>query len=195
VHPSYRTIRREFCTREAKYSMTPREQEEYTALRATIRERGTARVCVFVAAIVAWSALLVATVTLSATPVAVLLPLLVLASAFEAVFALHIGVERVGRYIQVFFEPDGQGWEHAAMQFGRPPGAAGLDALFSIPFGLAAMFNFVPVLIATPTREEIVFSAGAHLLFLVRLVSARAAARRQRAIDLERFRTLKQADG
>jgi hypothetical protein len=168
--------------------MTPREQEEYTALRATIRERGTARVWIFLAGVVAWAAIVVATTALASTPVATLLPLLVLAATFEAVFALHVGVERVGRYVQVFFEEDGRGWEHAAMAFGRPPGAAVVDALFSVPFGLAAIFNVAPALITNPSREELVFVAGAHALFLIRLVSARAAAARQRAVDLERFR-------
>jgi hypothetical protein len=171
--------------------MTPREQEEYTALRATIRERGTARVWIFVAGFVAWAAVVVATTALTSTPVATLLPLLVLAAAFEAVFALHVGVERVGRYIQVFFEEDDSGWEHAAMAFGRPAGAAVADALFPVPFGLAAVFNVAPALITNPTREELVFVAGAHVLFLIRLVSARAAAGRQRAVDLERFREIK----
>ena len=80
-----------------------------------------------------------------------------LASVFEAVFALHVGVERIGRYIQVFHETDrptaGQadrpsGWEHAAMAFGRPAGAATIDALFTVPFLLAALFNIAPALIA-----------------------------------------------
>ena len=39
--------------RRATKTMTGREQDEYSALRATIRERGTARVCIFVAGIAA----------------------------------------------------------------------------------------------------------------------------------------------
>src|SRR5580765_7985942 len=98
--------------------MPERAHEEYTALRATIRERGTARVCLFTAGIVAWAALTVATAALASTPVATLLPLLVLASVFEAVFALHVGVERVGRYLQVFHEiDDAASWEQTAMAF------------------------------------------------------------------------------
>ena len=54
--------------------MRERAQEEYRALRATIRERGTARVWVFIAGIVAWGAITVATATLAPTPLAVLLP-------------------------------------------------------------------------------------------------------------------------
>src|SRR4051812_50220463 len=87
--------------------MTEHAQDEYTALRATIRERGTARVCLFVGGIAAWTGAAVATAALASTPVATLLPLLLLASVFEAVFALHVGVERIGRYLQLFYETDG----------------------------------------------------------------------------------------
>src|SRR4029079_1152679 len=157
-----------------------REQEEYRALRATIRERGTARVYVFVSGFVAWGALAVATAALASTPVASLLPLIVLAAVFEAVFALHVGVERVGRYLQVFHETgEAPAWEHIAMAFGRPKDAAASDPLFSIPFLLAALFNIMPALIVRPTAAEIVFVGGAHALFVLRLVVARMASARQ----------------
>lgn len=173
--------------------MTDREQVEYSALRATIRERGTARVYIFAGGVAAWGALVAATAALASTPLATLLPLLVLAAVFEAVFALHVGVERIGRYLQVYVEADGSGWEHAAMAFGRPHGAASLDALFCLPFLVAAMFNLAPALILDPTRAELIFIAGAHALFVVRLLVAREAAKRQRAVDLQRFQQLKQA--
>jgi hypothetical protein len=171
---------------------TAREQEEYTALRATIRSRGTARIYIFVAGMAAWAAIAIATAALASPPVATLVPLLVLASVFEAVFALQIGVERVGRYIQVFHEADGEAakWEHTAMTFGRPPGAATIDALFVVPFLLAGLFNIMPALIAQPTPSELVFVGGAHALFLLRLFVARHAAATQRTIDLERFRQM-----
>jgi hypothetical protein len=173
--------------------MTEREQVEYRALRATIRERGTARVYIFAGGIAAWGALVVATAALASTPLATLLPLLVLAGVFEAVLALHVGVERVGRYIQVFHETGAAEarWEQTAMAFGRPAGAATADALFSIPFLLAALFNIAPALIVEPTRPELIFIGGAHALFVLRLLVARETARRQRAIDLERFQALK----
>lgn len=175
-------------------SLTGRDQEEYRALRATIRERGTARVCLFAGGFVAWGAMTLATAALTSTPVATLLPLLVLAALFEAIFALHIGVERIGRYIQVFHEHENdQGWEHLAMAFGRPKGAATVDALFSMPLVLATVFNVAPALLLQPTIEEIFFVGGAHALFALRLFVARAAAARQRAVDLERFARLKRA--
>jgi hypothetical protein len=197
--------------------MTAREVDEYRELRATIRQRGTARVWIFVAGIAAWAAATIATTALSSTPVATLLPLLVLASVFEAIFALHVGVERIGRYIQVFYEPDGAGgadgsgrpagsdavagpdsaggpgWEHAAMAFGRPAGAPAIDPLFSVPFLLAALFNAAPAMLLNPLQSELIFVGGAHALFVLRLVVARLAAAKQRKIDLERFQQLKRA--
>ena len=189
--------------------MTSREQDEYSALRATIRERGTARVCLFAGGIAAWAAATIATTALAATPLATLLPLIVLAAVFEAVYALHIGVERIGRYIQVFYEADPidspgppalpalpalagpPKWEHAAMAFGRPKGSASADALFTVIFVLVALFNVMPALILDPQRVELVLVGGAHALFVLRLIVARHAASTQRAIDLERFQTLK----
>jgi hypothetical protein len=130
---------------------------------------------------------------------------------FEAVFALHVGVERIGRYIPVFYEADrpgesggsvgsggpgaSVGWEHAAMAFGRPAGAAATDALFTVPFILAVLFNAAPALITDPARVELVFIGGAHALFVLRLLVARRAAGKQREIDLERFEQLKRAAG
>ena len=180
--------------------MTPRELEEYRTLRDTIRQRGTARIWVFLAGLTAWAALTVATAALAAVPVATLLPLLVLAAAFEAVFSLHVGVERIGRYVQVFFEDDSPGgaepgeirkWEHVAMTFGRPLAGANIDPLFAMFFILATVLNFVPVLTAEPIRIEVIVFGAAHLLLIGRILAAKWAASRQRAADLERFQQLK----
>lgn len=168
--------------------MTAREQEEYSALRTTIRERGTARVWIFVVGIIAWAALTTATAALASTPLAVLLPLLVLAAAFEAVFALHVGVERIGRYLQVVHA---DAWEQTATAFGRPKRAVGIDPLFSVVFLIAALFNFGPVLVVNPIGVELVFVGGGHVLFVLRVIAARASAARQRAVDLARFQELK----
>ena len=178
--------------------MTAREQDEYRALRDTIRERGTARVCLFVAGIAAWAAATIATAALSSTPLGTLLPLLVLASTFEAIFALHVGVERIGRYLQVFYETTtdeaekARQWEHTAMAFGRPAGAPTIDALFTVPFFLSAVFNLAPAMLQNPVQAELIFVGGAHALFVLRLVVARQLSAKQRAIDLARFKHLKQ---
>ena len=126
--------------------MTPREIEEYRALRATIRERGTAPgldLC--------WPGCGLGGADHrdrrpGRTPVATLLPLLVLAATFEIVFALHTGVERVGRYIQVFYESE------SATRLGthgdglRPAvsAAAASDPLFAVYFWVATVLNFIP---------------------------------------------------
>jgi len=175
-------------------STTPRDQQEYTALRATVRERGTARVWIFVVGIIGWAALTIATAAVVPTPVATLVPLLALAAVFEGVYALHIGAERIGRYLHVFHEEGdtgSPGWEHVVAAFGRPRGAPRLDALFTVPFLLAAAFNLVPALIVQPTIQELVFVAGAHVLFAIRLFAARADAARQRTVDQQRFSDLK----
>jgi hypothetical protein len=166
------------------------EQEEYRSLRATIRERGTARIWVFLFGIVAWAALITATAALAALPVATLLPLLVLVAAFEAVFSLHVGVERIGRYIQVFLEKEG-GWEHTAMAYGRPLRGTRVDPLFSVYFLMATFLNFVPVLLAEPVAIELWVVGAVHVLVAVRIVLARRSAAGQRAADLKRFLELK----
>jgi len=183
--------------------MTPRDLEEYRALRDTIRQRGTTRVWVFLAGLVAWAGLAVATAALAALPVATLLPLLVLAGVFEAIASLHVGVERIGRYIEVFFESDQgdqtpelvrgwePGWEHVTRAYGRAFPRTSPDPLFALVFIGATVLNFVPVLLAEPVVIEIVVVGTVHLLFLIRILVARRAAGRQRAIDLERFLRVK----
>jgi hypothetical protein len=173
--------------------MSSREVEEYTALRATIRERGTTRVWIVLAGLSAWAALAVVTFALAPFPAAVVLPLLVVAAAFEIVFALHTGVERIGRYLQVFHE-DATGWEHVAMAYGsRFPG--GGDALFSNFFRIAAILNFLPAAFSRPLPVEWIVVGAIHALFIVRIEAARRQAARQRAIDLDRFRELKREAG
>ena len=169
--------------------MTDSALEEYTALRATIGQRGSVRTCVFVFGLAIWCMVAVAATFIS-IPVITILPLVLLAGTFEAVFALHVGVERIGRYLQVFHEDR---WEQTAMAFGAPLAGTGSDPLFTVFFGLATMCNFGPVLLVEPVRIELAMIGGVHALFIARLVVARQVAGRQRAADLERFRQIKQA--
>ena len=173
--------------------MTPREAEEYTALRATIRARGSLRVWLFFAGVVAWAGATISTAALAALPVAALLPLLVLASAFEALFQVHSGVERIGRYLQVFYdEPDGgRAWELTMSAYARAYPGGKSDPIFAPYFVLATILNFVPVLLADPVRLEVSVVGAVHLVFIARLLLARRASGRQRAIDLDRFERLK----
>lgn len=171
--------------------MTPREIEEYKALRATIRERGTTRVWLVVIGLAAWTAVAVASAALVALPVATLLPLVLLATVFEAAFALHTGVERIGRYLQVFHEDDGQGWEHQAMAFGQTPGPKGPDPLFTRHFALAIVANVIPAALAQPVPVEWAVVGAFHAALVARVFVARRHAAQQRAVDLERFRRLR----
>jgi cobalamin biosynthesis protein CobD/CbiB len=171
--------------------MMTRQGEEYRALRATIRERGTARIWVFAAGIALWAALALATSVLTTTPLAVLLPLLALAAVFEAVFALHTGAERIGHYLQVFHDDR---WEQVAMELRGGSRVLPADTLFVIPFVTAVVLNLSPLLVANPVPVEWIFVGGAHGLMIVRLVTAHAAAVRQRTTEFERLEHLKGSD-
>jgi hypothetical protein len=147
---------------------------------------------VFAVGLLSWAALALATMALSEPPITTVVPLLALASVFEAVHALHIATERIGRYLSVFHEDS---WERTLALFGQPsqgiPHPISPDPLFSIPFLLAAIVNLEPLLPAGPTAPELTFVVGAHALFVLRVLSARATARRQRAVDAARFEELK----
>ena len=174
--------------------MTPRQIEEYRALRSTIRERSTARVWIALAGFSVWAATAVATAALWTLPVATLIPLLLLALTFEIVLALHIGVERIGRYVQVFFE-DAQtdaGWEHTVMAYGREFPGGGPDPLFCAHVWAATVLNLIPAALASPRPIEWAVVGAAHAVVALRVWLARRAAARQRGVDLDRFTRLKE---
>jgi len=164
-------------------------QTEYDALRATIRERGTVRMILLPVTFGLWGAAAIATTAAIALPVAALLPLIVLAAGFEAIYALHVNVERIGRYIQVFHEPDG-GWEHVAMAYGQRFPGKGSDALFSGLFLIATALNYLPVALGGEV-PELVVAGLLHLLLALHIGTARSRASRQRLQDLERFQALR----
>ena len=76
--------------------MTIREAE-FAALRQTIAARGTVRVVVAGAAVVAWATLASMQGLYSDLSLLAMVPLTVLFGGFEAVWTLHVGVERIGR--------------------------------------------------------------------------------------------------
>jgi hypothetical protein len=166
-----------------------RTDEEYQALRATIRERGTARMVLLPVIFIGWAATAIATAAVITVAVSTLVPLLVLVAGFEAVNALHVNVERIGRYLQVFHEPAG-GWERVAMSFGQRFPGTGPDPLFSRLFVFATSVNFLPAALGGDV-PEIVVLAILHLLFINRVRLARAAAASQRVEDLDRFIALR----
>lgn len=171
--------------------MTPRELEEYRSLRATILHRGTQRVWLAVLGLGTWAALTLTSVVVAAPPVASLVSLVALGAAFEAVFAVHTAVERVGRYIQVFFEADNDGWEHAAMAYGRTFKGGGVDPLFCSYFWSATVLNLIPMMLAGPIAVEWLVIGTAHVAIAWRVLTARRQAARQRTVDLERFTRLR----
>lgn len=183
------------------------ERQEYKVLRATIRERGTVRAITFCATVIAWAALALVVLASGVHPLAPLLPLLVLVAGFEVIFQLHLGVERVGRYLQVAYEERREGataaggdvaakpwgWETAAMAYGAAFPARGSDALFGRLFLLAAFVNGLSIPAAfgglrRPLAGLVLVLA--HLAFALRIVLAKRRAGRQRDEDLARFREL-----
>lgn len=171
---------------------------EYAALRQTIATRGTVRIALLPLTMVAWSAAAALLLLFSDLPATALFTLVILVAGFEAIHALHAGVERVGRYLQVFYEdaPAGPRWESTAMAVGPALPGGGIDPLFTVVFAAAAILNLIPALQPQPTLVELAVIGVTHLAFLLRIVRARGAAARQRAVELESFRALKarQAD-
>ena len=164
---------------------------EYQGLRDTIRERGTIRICTVLAGLIALIAVIIALRATHLDGVIALLPLLLLAATFEINFYMHTGVERIGRYIQVFYEErsGARGWETAAMNYGAKY-PSGLDPLFSSIFAAAAALNFLTTLPIAREPGWMVLSFAGHAAFAYRIVSAKKLAAAQRAIDLDRFRSL-----
>jgi hypothetical protein len=131
-------------------------------------------------------------------PVAAAIPLLMLVATFEIIRPLHFGAERIGRYLQVFYEECGEpdrplrdtpSWERVAMQFGSVPGVGG-HPLFVPIFLLATVTNYLAVLLPGPVPIELAAMAVPHLAFAGWLLSADRAMRRQRDLELARCRTL-----
>jgi hypothetical protein len=162
---------------------------EYSSLRHTIAQRGTVRIALLPLGILGWAAL-ATTVILrgDGSPVTFVFPLLVLTATFEAVHALHAGVERVGRYLQLRYEaPSGPRWESTAMAVGPALPGGGVDPLFTMVFVAATLANMTAVALATAAPLPIVAHAVLHALLLVRVARARRAAARQRAVELARM--------
>lgn len=167
---------------------------EFAALRGAIAGRVTARIVLAAVTSAAWAALTLALVLFSDVPLAALLPLVVLVGGFEAIHALHAGAERIGRYLQVQYEgtPDGPRWETAAMAVGPSLPGGGVDPLFSAVFTGAAVMNLLSAfaLLAEPTPAELAVLGLTHAAFVLRVMRARVAAARQRAVELESFKAV-----
>lgn len=163
---------------------------EFAAMRATIRERGTLRMALVPLILIGWAGVAVATAAIITVALSTLVPLMVLAAGFETLFALHVNVERIGRYIQAFHEPRGTGWEHVAMSFARQAAKGTPDALFGRLFILATSVNFFPAALGGAPWEIALVGAG-HFAFLFRIRTAQGYAASQRTHDLTRFEALR----
>jgi hypothetical protein len=174
--------------------------EEYRALRATIRERGTARLVVAAAAFLVWPALTVAAASADGGPWLTLLPLIALWGGFEVIYQCHVGVERVGRYLQVKYEGAASlpAWETTAMRLGSTPGAGtGADPLFIRLFVVATLINLAPLVpvglttgSATAATVQLTITVVLHVAFYLRLSAGRRFATVQRAAELKLFTQL-----
>jgi hypothetical protein len=168
-------------------------ETEFAALRQTIASRGTTRVVLLPLTILGWAALACQLLFVSDVPLASLFLLAVLVAGFEAIHSLHVSVERIGRYVQVYYEASEAGprWETTAMKIGPALPGGGVDPLFTIVFACAALTDLIPALWPSPTRLQLTVIVVLHAAFLVRLVRARGAAARQRAVELESYRAFK----
>lgn len=171
--------------------------EEYRALRATIRTRGGLRLTLCLVGLAAWALTLVAILAWLPNPIAGSIPLLLLMTTFEVNRMLHVGVERIGRYLQVFYEApvvastDSPAWESTAMRFGNAvPGAGGHPLLIPI-FLLATVLNFLTVVLPGPVPLELGVMGVPHIAFAVWMIYCDFGMRRQRAAELDRYRQLK----
>ena len=173
-------------------------RSEYLVLRRTIAQRGALRPILLVGGIGLWAFTLTAVLAWLPFPVAAAIPLLVVAATFEAIRPLHFGAERIGRYLQVFYEEAGEpgrplretpSWERVAMSFGHIPGVGG-HPLFLPIFALATVANYLAVITPGPVPMEMAVMAIPHAAMLLWLMAAHRATKTQRETELARLRAL-----
>ncbi len=179
--------------------MTDFRALEYDSLRAAIRVRATLAPALLVAVVLGWAGLTLWVFTTDVVSAATLVPLMVLAAGFEALYALHVNTERLARYLQVEYEePIASAapplttpprWETTSLLYRQRFPSSGSTALFSVLFILATIVNYVPAAVSG-TVEELVGIGFAHALFAVRVIIAGRLAARLRGEDLERLRML-----
>ena len=175
-------------------------RSEFTVLRQTIATRGTVRMALLPVTVIGWAAITVALLHLG-NPIdralVWLIPLSVVIGGFEAIHALNVGVERIGRYLQVYYEgqSDGPTWETTAMSMGPGLPGGGIDPLFSVVISALAGLNLVLAFPHLRTTTDYVVVLPVHAIFWIRVIRARGAAARQRAVDLETFRAIKSGQG
>jgi hypothetical protein len=174
-------------------------ESEFAALRHTIAIRGTVRPVLLLAAVLGWGAGVLVLLLFADLPIAAAVPLIVLAAGFEGIHALHVGVERIGRYLQTEYEegPEAQPgprWETAATAFGPALPGGGVDPLFTALFVACTLVNIATALVLEPTSTELAVILALHMAFITRVVWARVTAGRQRSVELGRLRSARTAE-
>ena len=173
-------------------------RSEYLVLRRTIAQRGALRPILLVCGIGVWAAVLTAVLVWLPYPLASAIPLLVLAATFEAIRPLHFGAERIGRYVQVFYEEAGEpsrslrdtpSWERVTLSFGVVPGVGG-NPLFVPIFFLATAVNYMSMLLSGPVAIDLAIMAAPHAILVGWLIANHRAMKTQRTIELDRLRHL-----
>lgn len=177
--------------------------QEYRALRDGVAARGQLRATLTLVGVLGWAGTLVAILLALPYPLVSVLPLTILVATFEVIRPLHFGAERIGRYLQVFFEEPGMlepgplappAWERTAMAFGAAvPGAAG-HPLFVPLFAVATLVNFLAVVMPGPVPVEAGLLSVPHVAFIAWLLLADRAMRAQRTSELARFRELREKE-
>jgi hypothetical protein len=177
--------------------MDPLRLEEFRVLRETIRTRGGLRLALALAGLAAWALTLVGVLAWLPNPIAGSIPLVLLVASFEVNRMLSLGVERIGRYLQVFYEDSAvagsnqPAWETTAMSFGASvPGAGGHPLLLPV-FLIATLINMLAVILPGPTPLELGVMTAPHASFVIWITFADRAMRQQRAKELARFRELR----
>ncbi|MGQ0736478.1 MAG: hypothetical protein ACT4QD_22850 [Acidobacteriota bacterium] len=172
---------------------------EYSALRDTIRARGTARLLAALLGVSLWAVALLVTLAWLPNPIVSVVPLMVLWTTFEVVRTLHLGVERIGRYLQVFYEErevsgatlEPPAWERAAMGLSSKVPGAGGHPLFMTVFLLGGGVNLLSVILPAPLPVELALLGVPHAAFAAWILFCDRRMRLQRAAELARFRALK----
>jgi len=165
---------------------------EYASLRQAIAQRGQMKATVALVGLLGWAALWLAGFVLLSDVRVTAVSLAVLWATFEIIRPLHIGAERLGRYLQVFYEVPGQlpAWEHTAMALGASvPGAAGHPLYIPLFVG-ATLLNATALWVDGPLTFEGALMLGPHLALLWWLWRADRAMRVQRVDDLARLQAL-----
>src|SRR6185436_12973623 len=173
--------------------MERHRRSEYVILRRTIAQRGSTRPILVLCGMGLWAAALIAVLVWLPYPVAAAIPLLILVVTFEVIRPLHFGAERIGRYLQVFYEEAGvpnrsvsdtPSWERVAMRFGSVPGVGGHPLFVPLFFMAVVVDVFLFGTLTGPVTLESGFIFGGHGAFVSWMFITDRAMRKQRAIEL-----------